>query len=154
MGWPGVFGNTDEVVWNPGLVAEKLPNDQFREMRDALLAYTIPHTLAAIGDERLAWLRALPLRWSGHDLTVVHAGPDDAWQILGAGATDEELMRAFGRVGSSRLVYGHIHVPFVRRLPQLIVVNAGGRQSDVRRRPARQLRRDRWRSRGDSSRGL
>jgi putative phosphoesterase len=125
LGWPGVFGNTDEVVWNPGLVAEKLPSDQFLEMRDALLAYTIPHTLAAIGDERLAWLRALPLRWSGHDLTVVHAGPDDAWQILGAGATDEVLTRAFGGVGTPRLVYGHIHVPFVRRLPQLIVVNAG-----------------------------
>lgn len=34
-------------------------------------------------------------------------------------------MRAFDSVDTSRLVYGHIHVPFVRRLPQLMVVNSG-----------------------------
>lgn len=125
LNWPGVFGNTDEVNWNPGLVAEKLPGDRLQVMREALLTYTIPHTLAAVGEERLAWLRTLPLRWSGHDLTVVHAGPDDAWQIVTTSATDEELTRVFGGVGTPRVVYGHIHVPFARRLPQLTVVNAG-----------------------------
>ena len=125
LNWPGVFGNTDEVNWNPSLVAAKMPGDRFQSMREAVLTYTIPNTLAAIGEERLAWLRALPLRWSAHDLTVVHAGPVDAWQIVPAGATDEELMRAFGDVGTSRVVYGHVHTPFVRRLPQVTVVNAG-----------------------------
>lgn len=125
LNWPGVFGNTDEVNWNPGLVAAHLPGDRFQAMREALLTYTIPYTLAAIGEERLAWLRALPLRWKTDDLTVVHAGPVDAWQIVPADATDEVLTRAFGDVGTSRLAYGHIHVPFVRRLPQLTVVNSG-----------------------------
>jgi len=125
LGWPGVFGNTDEVNWNPGLVAAKLPGDRFQSMREALLTYTIPSTVAAIGEERLEWLRALPLRWSAHDLTVVHAGLADAWKIVPAGATDEELTRAFGEAGTSRVVYGHVHVPYVRRLPQLTVINSG-----------------------------
>lgn len=125
LNWPGVFGNTDEVIWNPGLVAEKLPGDRFQTMREAVLAYTIPHTLAAIGEERLAWLRGLPLRWSAHDLTVLHAGTGDAWQIVPVSATDEELTRSFGGVRTACVAYGHIHVPFVRQLPQLTVVNSG-----------------------------
>ena len=133
LNWPGVFGNTDEMIWNPGLIVEKLPGDRFAQIRDAALNYTIPHARSAIGEERLAWLRALPLRWSGHDLTVVHAGPGDAWQIVSASASDEALTRVFGAgsgdpgsgIRSSRVVYGHIHVPFVRRLPEMTVVNSG-----------------------------
>ena len=125
LDWPGVFGNTDEMIWNPALLDEKLPGDRFEKIREAVLTYTIPRTLAAIGDERLAWLRSLPLRWSAHDLSVVHAGPDDAWQIVPARAADDALMRAFGRLGTPRVVYGHIHVPFVRRLSQLTLINSG-----------------------------
>ena len=125
LDWPGVFGNTDEVNWNPGLVSAKLPGDRFQSMREALLTHTIPSTVAAIGEERLEWLRALPLRWSAHGLTVVHAGLADAWQIVPAGATDEDLTRAFGDAGTARAVYGHIHTPYVRRLPQLTVINSG-----------------------------
>lgn len=125
LNWPGVFGNTDEMIWNPGLVGARLPGDRFAKIRDALLNYTIPHALLAIGEERLAWLRALPLRWSEDDVTVVHAGPDDAWQVASASADDEALVRVFGGIGTARVVYGHIHMPFVRRLPQLAVINSG-----------------------------
>jgi predicted phosphodiesterase len=62
--WPGVFGNTDEMIWNPAVLDEKLPGDRFQALRDALRSYTIPHVLTALGDDRLAWLRSLPLRWS------------------------------------------------------------------------------------------
>jgi len=55
----------------------------------------------------------------------VHAGLEDAWQIVSANASDEALARAFGSAGTSRVVYGHIHVPLVRRLPQLTLVNSG-----------------------------
>jgi len=125
LNWPGVFGNTDEVTWNPAQAAEKLPGDRFQKLREAMLTYAVPQTRAAIGDERLTWLRALPLRWSVDDLTVVHAGPDDAWQIVPANAADDDLARIFAEVGTPRIVCGHIHVPFVRRLPRLTVVNAG-----------------------------
>src|SRR4051794_2295957 len=80
MNWPGVYGNTDEGLWAPNRIAETLHAPHLQRIRDALLMHTIPATLAAIGDDRLAWLRTLPLRWSDHDLSVVHAVPDDPWK--------------------------------------------------------------------------
>lgn len=125
MNWPGVYGNTDEMLWRPDQVAARLQAPALHRIRDLILTHTIPSTLAAIGHERLAWLRALPPRWSNGDLSVVHAGPDDAWQITSPGASDEELDRLFRALGSARVVYGHIHVPFVRRLPSLTLANSG-----------------------------
>ena len=125
LDWPGVFGNTDEMTWNPAVLDEKLPGDRFRELRHTLRSYTIPHVLSAIGDDRLAWLRSLPLRWSEHDVTVLHAGPGSPWQFVPASATDEQLTHVFGSMATSRVVYGHIHVPFVRQPAGMIVVNTG-----------------------------
>jgi putative phosphoesterase len=125
LNWPGVYGNTDEMLWMPHRVSETLRAPHLHRIRDVVLAHTIPATLSAIGDERLAWLRALPRRWSEGDLTVVHAGPDDVWQITPANAPDEELERVYGVLQSTHVVYGHIHEPFVRRLSTFTVVNAG-----------------------------
>ena len=125
LNWPGVFGNTDEMIWNPAVLDEKLPGDRFQALRHTLRSYTIPHALTAIGDDRLAWLRVMPLRWSDYDLTVIHAGPDSPWQFVPASVTDEQLTHVFGALPTSRVVYGHIHVPFVRRLVGMTVVNAG-----------------------------
>src|SRR5687768_13474934 len=116
MNWPGVYGNTDEMLWMPRRVSETLHATQLHRIRDLLLTHTIPATLNAIGEERLAWLRALPRRWSDHGLSVVHAGPDDVWQMVPANAPDEELERAYGVLESTNVVYGHIHQPFVRRV--------------------------------------
>ena len=56
---------------------------------------------------------------------VVHAVPDDVWPITPANASDEELERVYGVLRSKHVVYGHIHQPFVRRLPTFTVVNSG-----------------------------
>jgi diadenosine tetraphosphatase ApaH/serine/threonine PP2A family protein phosphatase len=40
-------------------------------------------------------------------------------------APDDELLRTYGPLGTPRVVYGHIHVPYVRRLPGLTVANSG-----------------------------
>jgi putative phosphoesterase len=124
LGWPGVQGNSEEMLWNPSRVAkyfEPPPLQQWREVVDR----TIAATLDAIGDERLNWLRALPGRWVGGDLTIVHAGPDDFWRSPWANASDEELTRVYGALGTRQVVYGHIHQSFVRRLPSLTVANSG-----------------------------
>jgi hypothetical protein len=94
-------------------------------IRDLLLTHTIPRTLDAIGDERLAWLRALPRQWSAEGLGVVHAVPDDVWPIVLPGAPDEELEHVYGTLGSTHVVYGHIHSPFVRRVSGFTVTNSG-----------------------------
>ncbi len=59
MNWPGVYGNTDEMLWMPHRVSETQA-PQLHRIRDLVLTHTIPAILNAIGDERLAWLRALP----------------------------------------------------------------------------------------------
>jgi putative phosphoesterase len=125
MNWPGVYGNTDEMLWMPHRVSETLQAPQLHRIRDLVLTHTIPATLNAIGDERLAWLRALPRRWSDGDLSVVHARPDDVWQITHANASDEELERVYAPLRSKVVVYGHIHQPYIRRLFTFAVANSG-----------------------------
>jgi putative phosphoesterase len=125
LGWPGVVGNTDEMLWRPELVEATLAAPHFARLKAAILTHTIPATRAAIGDERLAWLMTLPVGWSDHDLSVVHAGPGDPWRSPGVKASDEELLGVYGSLGTTRVVYGHIHHPFVRSVGPLMVANSG-----------------------------
>ena len=125
LNWPGVYGNTDEMLWKPNRVSEMLQAPHLQRVRDLLLTHTIPATLRAIGDQRLAWLRSLPTRWSSGDLTVVHAGPDDPWRSPFANASDDELARTYSRLASQCVVYGHIHEPYIRRLSTFTVANSG-----------------------------
>jgi putative phosphoesterase len=125
MGWPGVYGNTDEMLWMPHRVSERLQNPQRHRVRDLLLTHTIPQILTAVGDERLAWLRTLPRRWSAERVSVVHAVPDDVWPTVPTTAPDEEFERVYGVLGSTHVVYGHIHCPFVRRVSGFTVTNSG-----------------------------
>jgi putative phosphoesterase len=125
MNWPGVCGNTDEMLWKPHRVSETLQPPHLHRIRDLILTYTIPTTLSLIGDERLGWLKQLPYRWSGSDLTVVHAVPDDPWPIVSANASDDDLERVYAGLNTRRVAYGHIHQPFIRRLRTFTVVNSG-----------------------------
>jgi putative phosphoesterase len=123
--WPGVRGNTDEMLWEPHRVSETLLAPSLHPLRDLLLSDIIPQTLTAIGPERLAWLRSLPLQWTNGELTVVHASPDTCWRAPAANASDDDLARVYIPVKSAVVAYGHIHCPYVRRLPDCAVVNAG-----------------------------
>jgi putative phosphoesterase len=125
LNWPGVCGNTDEMLWMPRRISETLHAPHLHRIRDLLLTYTIPTTLGLIGDERLDWLMQLPRQWSEGHLSVVHAAPDDPWTIVAANSPDEELERVYGVLKSTHVVYGHIHTPFVRRLPTFTLVNSG-----------------------------
>lgn len=79
----------------------------FTQWRDALLA--------ALGAERLAWLRTLPLLWREGRLVVAHAGADPNKQIIAQ--TERELLwGAYGRVRTPRrdgiwVAQGHVVVP-------------------------------------------
>ena len=131
--WPGVYGNTDEMLWRPERLSRALQAPQLQRFRDAMLTEIIPATCRAIGDERLEWLKALPGQWAlrpgsgqaAQDLAVVHASPDDRWRSPLANASNEELEQTFGPLACRRVVFGHIHQPFVRHLPALTIVNSG-----------------------------
>lgn len=123
--WPGVYGNGEEMLWKPERVSQQLADPQFHRIRDLVLNEMAPVTIDAIGEDRLAWLRALPLQWRGEDLIVVHAGPDDAWNSPPVNASDDELERTYGGLGTRSVVYGHIHHSYVRRLSRVTVANSG-----------------------------
>jgi putative phosphoesterase len=124
LGWPGVYGNTDEMLWVDGKADQYLANVGLHRMRE-IVAQQIAFTLADLGPDRLAWLCELPLRWTDQELAVVHSRPDDAWSITPADAPDEEMSRTYGPLASPCVVYGHIHRPFVRQLPGFVLGNSG-----------------------------
>jgi predicted phosphodiesterase len=125
LGWPGVCGNTDEMLWAPErLTAYAAANPKIAALL-GMVEQTIAPTVASIGEERLRWLVGLPQLHVGDGFTLVHASPNDLWRAPMASASDEELEKTYGGLGAPVVVYGHIHVPFVRRVGSMTVANTG-----------------------------
>jgi putative phosphoesterase len=124
--WPGVYGNTDEMLWRPERLDELTTKAPERHgLRRVLFQHMAPATCNAIGTDRLNWLRTLPMQWSENDLTVVHASPTDLWRAPLANATDLDLTKTYAILTTRFAVYGHIHHPYVRHLGSCTVANAG-----------------------------
>lgn len=125
LGWSGVRGNTDEMLWDPQPLVE-LANRQpkLKTLLERIQA-AIPITSEWLGEERLEWLKGLPMRHTEGDITVVHAGPNDTWRSPMANASDEELQNVYGPLKTPVMVYGHIHHPYVRSLAGMTVANSG-----------------------------
>jgi putative phosphoesterase len=124
--WPGVVGNTDELLWRP----EEHERQLRRAPKLALLLELIfdvyaPDTRERMGEERIAWLRTLPPQYTTEEITVVHARPGDLWRAPTPDATDGELSKTYKPLTAERVGYGHIHRPFARVLDGLTVANAG-----------------------------
>jgi hypothetical protein len=120
-----VLGNTDEMLARPESLAqfaERTPS--FRPLL-AKIEEIAAATREALGEERLAWLRALP-RAHVHDaLALVHASHDDPWRSPTPESDDVAFTSAYAPLGKPLAVYGHIHRPFVRRVAGMTVANAG-----------------------------
>lgn len=143
LGWPGVVGNTDEVLWTQVRLKEMASAHTKLAPLLVRLEGMVAPMYARIGDERLGWLKTLPVLHLGDGFAVVHASPNNLWRAPMANATDQELHETYAVLGAPIVVYGHIHVPHLRRLPGLIVANAGSSQSyDGDRRAAYALIED------------
>ena len=129
LGWPGVRGNTDEMLWAPERLAEYAAANPKLAPILARVQETIPPTRASIGEERLRWLEGLPSLYSQPGFGLVHASPDDLWRAPMPDASDEELQSTYASLRdqfSSRVViYGHIHRPYIRRLQDMTIANTG-----------------------------
>lgn len=125
LGWQGVVGNTDQMLAIPKTFEEfahrspKLQSlwNALREMAAA--------TRAALGEERLAWLRNLPLAQTLAPISLVHASPESPWHALTPEASNIELHLLYGSLGRPIVVYGHIHRPYIRRVSEMILANTG-----------------------------
>jgi putative phosphoesterase len=126
LGWPGVVGNTDELLWRADEHARQLERaPALAPLLRLLFDHYAPHTGEQLGDERLAWLRGLPATYTSDALTVVHAAPGDLWRAPMPDASDAELTSTYAPLEAGLVTYGHIHRGFIRDLNELTVVNAG-----------------------------
>jgi predicted phosphodiesterase len=125
LGWRGVMGNTDEMLHRPESLTEfSAPHPELAPMF-AKIAEMAAWTRAQLGPGRLAWLRAQPGTEYQEELALVHASPADAWRAPRHDAEDAALVATYGPLSRPVVVYGHIHVPFVRELGGLTVANSG-----------------------------
>ncbi len=126
LGWPGIVGNTDELLWRPeehAVQARRAP--KLDALLRLLFNHWAPATRAQIGEQRLGWLRDMPTDYRADDLALVHASPEDLWRAPSPDASDEELEHTYLAFGARITVYGHIHRPFVRRLGTAVIANSG-----------------------------
>ena len=125
LGWPGVVGNTDEVLLRPESLTEfasQLP--KLRPMF-AAIGEMAAATREALGDERLAWLRGLPRMQVHAPMALVHASPESPWRAPAPEVSDAELEAVYAPLGQPVAVYGHIHRAYVRSLSGMTVANTG-----------------------------
>jgi predicted phosphodiesterase len=126
LGWPGVVGNTDEVLWRPEVRAQleqQMP--KLGPLLRLVFEEYAPATRELLGEERIGWLRELPAERREGDLALLHASPGDLWRAPFPESSDEELMETYGGLGAATVVYGHIHRPYLRELAGLTVANSG-----------------------------
>jgi predicted phosphodiesterase len=125
LGWQGVVGNTDEMLFMPESLqefAKRSPKLQplFAAIEDMAVA-----TRQALGEARLAWLRGLPRTQICAPMALVHASPESAWHAPGAEASDAELESVYRPLGQPIAVYAHIHRAFIRHVSGMIIANTG-----------------------------
>jgi predicted phosphodiesterase len=125
LGWPGVAGNTDEMLFAP----ESLPQFASRAPHLQALWSAIQEqaawNCAALGEERLAWLRALPRVHVHAPMALVHASPGSLWLAPAPEADDTELESVYSPLGQPIAIYGHIHRSYIRSVAGVTIVNTG-----------------------------
>lgn len=125
LGWPGIVGNTDQVLWDPTPLERLAAKNPALESLWKVVFDDVAATRELIGVGRTQWLQGLPDRWIGHGIAVVHASPGDCWKAPSPTASDDDLASVYGPLKTPLVAYGHVHQPFVRRLPGLTVANSG-----------------------------
>lgn len=125
LGWSGVMGNTDEMLIRPESAVEYARQSPAMEPLLPLLQEMAAFSREQLGAARLQWLSNLPMMQRVEGIAVVHASPQSAWRAPGPDSTDEECRSVYEMIGTSTVIYGHIHQPFVRKMGELTVVNSG-----------------------------
>jgi hypothetical protein len=113
LGWLGVRGNTDEMLWAPeGLTKFAATTPKLAPLL-SILRDMIPPTLESIGEDRLRWLEGLPFLYCREGFALVHASPNDLWRAPLPHASDDELENTYRSLGA-RIVATDI---FIVRTP-------------------------------------
>ena len=126
LGWPGIVGNTDELLWRPDDLAPRVQAaPKLEPLLRMLYERYAPATAERLDLQRLATLRELPAQLRVEGAALVHASPGDLWRAPVPDAPDPDLEAAYEPLGAPVAIYGHIHRPYVRRVGELTVANTG-----------------------------
>jgi putative phosphoesterase len=125
LGWPGVVGNTDELLFHPQSLTDFASQAPGMQPLVATIEEMAAATRDALGAERIAWLAALPRQQIHGAMALVHASPASPWRGPAHTASDAELESVFSPFGRRIAVYGHIHRPYIRTVAQMTIVNTG-----------------------------
>jgi predicted phosphodiesterase len=127
LGWPGVMGNTDEMLVRPDSLEEFASQSSAAPALWNMIRQIASVTRSLLGEERLAWLSELPRIEIQPDFALVHATPESCWRTPPTEATDGELKKLYGSLSRPIVIFGHTHRPFIRGIagqPRLLI-NAG-----------------------------
>lgn len=125
LGWPGVLGNTDDMLATPQSLEDFATGLPQLQTIWAAAREMAAWTREKLGEDRLCWLRALPLCQVHDPLALVHAGPASPWRAPSWEAADAALESVYGPLQQPVAAYGHIHRPYVRAVAGITVVNCG-----------------------------
>jgi predicted phosphodiesterase len=130
LGWQGVVGNTDEMLFRPESLEEFASQSSAPPSLWVAIRQMTAATRAMLGEERIAWLRGLARVQIEAPVALVHASPESLWRAPTPEATDAELESIYGPLGQLIAVYAHIHRPYIRSVtsPQArerLVANTG-----------------------------
>jgi putative phosphoesterase len=130
LGWRGVVGNTDEMLFRPVSLEDFASQSSAPPSLWAAVRETAAWTRSKLGEERIAWLGALSHVQIQGPLALVHGSPESSWRAPAPEASDDELESVYAPLGKPIAVYGHIHRPYIRKLPnpeisESLVINTG-----------------------------
>lgn len=125
LGWQGVVGNTDEMLFRPESLREVAKASPQLGSLFAAIEEMAVWTREALGEKRLGWLRAQPRKQIHDYVALVHASPESLWRAPAHTASDAELESIYAPLGRAIAVYGHIHRAYIRRITGMMVANSG-----------------------------
>lgn len=125
LGWPGVVGNTDEMLSTPQSLTDFAEQSPKLQPLFAVIGEMAAATREALGEERLAWLRNLPRAQTYGPMALVHASPESAWRAPGPEVDDAELEKVYRPLTRPVAIYAHIHRSYIRNVSGMTVANTG-----------------------------
>jgi predicted phosphodiesterase len=125
LGWPGVLGNTDQMLVWPSTLADFAKTSSKLQPLFAVIEEMAQATREALGPDRINWLSQLPMIQTLDELALVHASPGSPWCAAGPEMESAGLESVYGPLQKPLVVYAHIHRAFIRKLPAMTVANTG-----------------------------